>query len=390
MEFRCRLGTASGEVLEGVYVADDEAKLRRELDEKGLHVLSLRRRGARGWPALSFSPSRRIRSREFLVFNQELAALLKAGMPLVQSLEILRQRVETPGFKLVLDDVHERVRGGAALSEAFEAQEAPMPSVYTASLMAGEKSGSLEVVLRRYVTYARVISSVRRKTISALIYPAILLALSLIVVGIIVLRVGSERRDAQLIGALERHLLRGHQSERVVRARQRARPPPATADAEAGEEVVAFQRDPSEARLRVGLHTQVLALRAVIVPTDRAVHEQAVVDAELSLDEEADRLLLGEEVVRRRNHRVVHGRSRRREGLAGDQLPLQGLSEPLHTTRELEVQALGDAEIVRGRALQRQVAAGLDRLRDVARFVTDNPEHPFRSGPLDASLIPHR
>ena len=192
MEFRCRLGTASGEVLEGVYVADDEAKLRRELDEKGLHVLSLRRRGARGWPALSFSPFRRIRSREFLVFNQELAALLKAGMPLVQSLEILRQRVETPGFKLVLDDVHERVRGGAALSEAFEAQEAPMPSVYTASLMAGEKSGSLEVVLRRYVTYARVISSVRRKTISALIYPAILLALSLIVVGIIVLRVVPE------------------------------------------------------------------------------------------------------------------------------------------------------------------------------------------------------
>ena len=192
MEFSCRLGTASGKVLEGVYVADDEAKLRRELEEKGLHVLSLRRRGARGWSALSFSPSRRIRSREFLVFNQELAALLKAGMPLVQSLEILRQRVETPGFKLVLDDVHERVRGGSSLSEAFEAQEAPMPSVYTASLMAGEKSGSLEVVLRRYVTYARVISSVRRKTISALIYPAILLTLSLIVVGIIVLRVVPE------------------------------------------------------------------------------------------------------------------------------------------------------------------------------------------------------
>ena len=192
MEFRCRLGTASGEVLEGVYVADDEAKLRRELDKKGLHVLSLRRRGARGWPALSFSRSRRIRSREFLVFNQELAALLKAGMPLVQSLEILRQRIETPGFKLVLDDVHERVRGGASLSEAFEAQEAPMPSVYTASLMAGEKSGSLEVVLRRYVTYARVINSVRCKTISALIYPAILLTLSLIVVGIIVLRVVPE------------------------------------------------------------------------------------------------------------------------------------------------------------------------------------------------------
>ena len=136
MEFRCRLGTALGEILEGVYVADDEAELRRKIEEKGLHVLSLRRRSALGWPALSFSPSRRIRSLEFLVFNQELAALLKAGMPLVQSLELLRQRVETPGLKAVLDDVHERVRGGSSLSEAFDAQETPMPGVYTASLMA--------------------------------------------------------------------------------------------------------------------------------------------------------------------------------------------------------------------------------------------------------------
>ena len=192
MEFRCRLGTASGEILEDVYVADDEAKLRRELEAKGLHILSLRRHGALGWRALSFSPPRRIRSQEFLVFNQELAALLKAGMPLVQSLELLRERVETPGFKTVLDDVHERVRGGSSLSEAFDAQETSMPDVYTASLMSGEKSGSLEAAIRRYVTYARIISSVRRKTISALIYPAILLTLSFIVVGIIVLRVVPE------------------------------------------------------------------------------------------------------------------------------------------------------------------------------------------------------
>ena len=192
MEFRCRLGTASGEILEGVYIADDEVKLRRELEATGLHVLSLRRRGGLGWPDLSFSPSRRIRSRDFLVFNQELAALLKAGMPLVQSLELLRQRVETPGFKAVLDDVHERVRGGSSLSEAFDAQETPMPGVYTASLMAGEKSGSLEAVIRRYVTHARIISSVRRNTISALIYPAILLTLSFVVVAIIVLQVVPE------------------------------------------------------------------------------------------------------------------------------------------------------------------------------------------------------
>ena len=194
MEFRCRLGTASGEVVEGIYAADDEAKLRRELKEKGLFVLSLRRRGrgALGRPAFSLPQGRRLPQREFIVFNQELAALLKAGMPLVESLDILRQRVESPFFKSMLDDVHERVRGGAALSEAFEAQEPPLPGVYTASLMAGEKSGSLEEVIRRYVTHTRVLSALRRKTISAMMYPAILLALSLLVVGIIVLRVVPE------------------------------------------------------------------------------------------------------------------------------------------------------------------------------------------------------
>ena len=195
MEFRCRLGSPSGDILEGVYVADSEAKLRQDLEEKGLYVLSLRRRGALGLQGLTLPKRHRVGTREFLVFNQELAALLKAGMPLVQSLDILRERVENPVFKSVLDDVHEQVRGGASLSEAFETHGALFPGVYTASLTAGEKSGGLEEVLRRYVTYARIISGVRRKTLSALIYPTILLGLSLIVVGIIVLNVVPQFAD---------------------------------------------------------------------------------------------------------------------------------------------------------------------------------------------------
>ena len=189
MEFHCRVGSASGEVLDGVYIAEDEAKLRRELEGKGYYLLSLRRRSRLGLPGLTWPGHRRIKSREFIVFNQELAALLRAGMPLVQSLDILRQRVDSQELRTVVDDVYERVRGGTSLSEAFEAQENLFPGVYTASLMAGERSGSLEEVLRRYVTYARVLAAVRRKTISALIYPAILLGLSLVVVGIIVLQV---------------------------------------------------------------------------------------------------------------------------------------------------------------------------------------------------------
>ena len=156
MEFRCRFGTPSGEIIEGVYVAENEARLRREFEEKGLYVLAIQRAGRAALRSFRLPRRSRISSREFLVFNQELATLLKAGMPLVQSLDILRQRVANPLFKSVLDDVYERVRAGNSLSEAFEAQGTLFPGIYTASLLAGEKSGSLEQVIRRYVAYVKV------------------------------------------------------------------------------------------------------------------------------------------------------------------------------------------------------------------------------------------
>ena len=187
MEFRCRLGTAGGQIIEGVYVAPSEAHLRRELEDKGLHVLALAPRGR--VQGLSFARPRTIKRHEFLIFNQELATLLKAGMPLVQSLDILRQRLTNPVFKAVLDDVHEKVRGGAALSDAFGAHAELFSGVYTASLVAGERSGSLDTVLRRFVAYSKVIDTVRRKTLSALLYPAILVVLSLGLVAVIVVRV---------------------------------------------------------------------------------------------------------------------------------------------------------------------------------------------------------
>ena len=195
MEYRCRLGTPGGEIIEGVYVADSEARLRREFEEKGLYVLGIQQAGRRALAGMhlpALPVRRRVAGREFLVFNQELATLLKAGMPLVQSLDILRSRVTNPVFKGVLDDVHERVRSGSALSEAFEAHGELFPGVYTASLLAGEKSGNLEQVLRRYVSYVKIVSSVKRKTISALVYPAILVVLSICVVTVIVVKVVPE------------------------------------------------------------------------------------------------------------------------------------------------------------------------------------------------------
>jgi len=192
VEFRCRLGTPGGEIIEGIYAADSEARLRQEFEEKGLYVLGIQRAGGLAFGRIPLPTRARVSTREFLVFNQELATLLKAGMPLVQSLDILKRRVPNQLFKSVLEDVYERVRAGNSLSEAFEAHGSLFPGVYTASLLAGEKSGNLEQVIRRYVSYVKVVATVRRKTISALVYPTILLILALAVVALIVLRVVPE------------------------------------------------------------------------------------------------------------------------------------------------------------------------------------------------------
>ena len=182
--------------METTYIAESEARLRLELEEKGLYLLSVRNRSGVGVGGFKVRVPRRktIPARDFIVFNTALATLLKAGLPLVQSLDILRKRVPNPTFKVALDDIYEKVRSGTALSDAFEAQHL-FSGVYTASLMAGEKSGSLESVLRRYVHHMKVLASVRSHVVSALIYPAVLVVLSIAVVGLIVFKVVPEFAD---------------------------------------------------------------------------------------------------------------------------------------------------------------------------------------------------
>ena len=192
MEYRCRLGTPGGDIIEGIYVADNEARLRREFEEKGLLVLAIHGAGRRavagyGAPTPAQGGDPRV-SRVQPGARDAAEGGDAAGAVARHPAAACRQ----PHLQGVLDDVYERVRAGSALSEAFDAHGSLFPGVYTASLLAGEKSGNLEQVLSRYVSYVKIVSGVRRKTLSALVYPAILLVLSIIVVTIIVVRVVPE------------------------------------------------------------------------------------------------------------------------------------------------------------------------------------------------------
>ncbi len=178
-QFFCRMAAPTGEIVERILTADDEAGLRRELEDKDYLVLDLRRRSRALQLALNAVKLRpRISSREFLFFNQELSALIRAGLPILTSLDILLERRENPTFRRALTDIRERVKSGEMLSEAFAAQGELFPRLYGSSLASGERSGELPTVLKRYIAYSRTLLAIRRKVVSAMTYPVILLVAS--------------------------------------------------------------------------------------------------------------------------------------------------------------------------------------------------------------------
>jgi type IV pilus assembly protein PilC len=186
-DFICKLGTPTGQVVERTCTAATEEDLRREFEGQDYLIFSIRRKAAAA-ALLDFSGFRRKRlsAKEFLVFNQELASLISAGLPILSSLDILIERRKNLAFKAALADIRDQVKSGTSLSDAFSRHPDLFPRIYASSLASGERSGEVAGVLKRYITYSRTMLALRKKVVSALIYPAILCTMAL---GLIVLLV---------------------------------------------------------------------------------------------------------------------------------------------------------------------------------------------------------
>lgn len=173
MEYVCKVGTPSGEIVERSFAATDEKALRSDLEQQGYYLFSIKR--GFGWGEFNLRRRRRVPTQKLLLFAQELAALLKAGLPLLQALEIMLERQSDVAFKASLTAVRDRVRSGASISEAFQVEGDLYPPIFAATLVAGERSGSLEDVLRRLSQYLRLSETLKKKAISASIYPVLLM-----------------------------------------------------------------------------------------------------------------------------------------------------------------------------------------------------------------------
>lgn len=181
MQFVCRVGTAEGEVVEQEFEGRDAGALRAELEQKGLFVFDIRRSGLLGSLKIPFSDrsTKKVPISELLVFNQELVALLRSGLPLLQSLELLKDRPQDEDFREMLSQASARVKSGEAMSDAFAAFGDRLPALFAPTLQAGERSGELETVLKRFVRYQRLVLETRKKVVSALMYPIVVISLSL-------------------------------------------------------------------------------------------------------------------------------------------------------------------------------------------------------------------
>lgn len=186
-EFVCRVGTPTGEVVTRMIEANAERDLRSKLEREGFRVFSISSSNSVNVRRAFGSESRthKIKTEAFLLFNQQLSALLRAGLPILQAVGILRKRVPDDRLRLLLEDVEAKIRSGLALSQAFAAQGEAFPRIYIASILAGERSGSLDEVLTRYVSYQKTISAARTKIKKSLAYPAVLVSASIILVMVL-------------------------------------------------------------------------------------------------------------------------------------------------------------------------------------------------------------
>lgn len=181
-EFLVKVADERGRQMQHVESGYSEAEVRERFAQQGLHVYWVKPKGLLSGGR---SGKKKVRPTTFLIFNQQFLTLLKAGLPILSSLDLLVKRQKDPYFRTVLQNVRARVKGGESLSEAFAAQNV-FPKIYTTTLMAGEKSGNMDEVLTRYINFQRLTLTFKKKLLVSLVYPGLLVSVVLVMLVFLV------------------------------------------------------------------------------------------------------------------------------------------------------------------------------------------------------------
>lgn len=183
-EYVIKMADERGHVLEQLENGGSEGEVRDRYSQQGFLVYSVKPKGLFS-SEVRLPQRRKVKQEQFLIFNQQFVTLIHAGLPIIQAIELLMKRQRNPFFRTVLQNVRDRVKGGELLSDSFEAQHV-FPKVYTTTLLAGEKSGNLEEVMGRYISFQRLAVSFRKKLVSSLVYPALLVTMLIVMIGFLI------------------------------------------------------------------------------------------------------------------------------------------------------------------------------------------------------------
>ncbi|NVN99223.1 MAG: type II secretion system F family protein [Geobacteraceae bacterium] len=186
--FICKIGSADGRIIEKEFEAASSDILRQNLTSQGFFVFSISKK------PLQFlwnkgASRRKIDIKSLITFNQELLVLIKAGLPIIQSLDTILERIEKGRLAEVLEIIRDDIKGGSSLSDAFERHPSAFSHLYIASIRAGERTGDLPQTIKRYITFLKKTEGFRKKVITALFYPAILLSVAFVAITLLLVYV---------------------------------------------------------------------------------------------------------------------------------------------------------------------------------------------------------
>ncbi len=175
-----------GEIHQQVAEAASAQELKDKYTRQGYLVYWVKPKTELAGLAQRVGPTRKkLNQEKFLIFNQQFVTLIKAGLPILKSLDLLAERLTDPKLGRHIRAVRDDVKTGSSLSDAFAAQGV-FPPIYVTSVMAGEKSGALPEVLERYIQYQKLALAVRKKVLLSLLYPSLLIGLTILLIVFLV------------------------------------------------------------------------------------------------------------------------------------------------------------------------------------------------------------
>ena len=186
--FTCKLGSADGRIFEKEFESANPETLRQSLEDQGFFVFGVKKKAFQFLWEKGMARGR-VSNKDLLTLNQELLVLLKAGLPILQVLDTILERIDTGKLADILKDIREDIKGGRSLSEALMKFPRAFPQLYVASIMAGERTGDLPLTIRRFNLYLKKSEVMKKKLIGALVYPSILITVAFLAITVLLVYV---------------------------------------------------------------------------------------------------------------------------------------------------------------------------------------------------------